>query len=98
MVKLVPGFPCLRLGSEGGVLMVLELMVCCPLVVVEVPFLVTMFLLGGSLVVLLTGSPWLETSSVRPCQAGWCEAVGSLGGGVGWEQISQGSVGGEQVA
>ena len=27
--------------------MVLELMVCCPLVVVEVPFSVTMFLRGG---------------------------------------------------
>ena len=34
MVMLVPGFPYLRLGSEGGVLMVLELLVCFPLVVV----------------------------------------------------------------
>ena len=47
MVVLVPGFPYLRLGREGGVLVVSEMLVCCPLVVVVVPFLVTMFLLGG---------------------------------------------------
>ena len=44
---LVPGFPYIRLGREGGVLVVSEILVCCPLVVVVVPFLVTMVLLLG---------------------------------------------------
>ena len=47
LVVLVPGFPYLTLGSEGGVLVVSEMLVCCPLVMVVGPFLSTMFLMLG---------------------------------------------------